>query len=345
MSRIVLVARLRRCSPVAAGYWGVVRSAGPGRRPERRGGHRRPPRTVPRGRILDRTARSWPTTRRMRTASSYRVYADAAVSPVVGYASRTLRRAGLERSYDAELTGLAERPGRGRPSQVPGRPVRPEGPDPVAVAATSSGRRSAAARERPRARWSCSTRGPARSSRSRRRRPTTHRRSPTRRPRRRPSTGLQRRPRPAAPAAGDAGPLRAGLGLQDRHRGGRPRLGCDHARRRRSSSSRPPRRPACWSTASGSATAITRRPARHALDLAGATEVSCNIWLRPDRARDRRREPRDVRGRGMGFGAADPVRPADRDLAGHQRRRAAAGRLRRRRRARERGLRPGRDAS
>jgi penicillin-binding protein A len=40
----------------------------------------------------------------------YRVYASPAISQVVGYASSRYGRAGLERTYDAELTGLAVDP-------------------------------------------------------------------------------------------------------------------------------------------------------------------------------------------------------------------------------------------
>ena len=64
--------------------------------------------------------------------------------------------------------------------------------------------------------------------------------------------------------------------------------------------------------------------------------------LRADRARDRRRGARRVR-RADGLRVAAPVRPADRGVAGDQRRRQAAGRLHRRRRAGERVVRPGRD--
>ena len=57
------------------------------------------------------------------------------------------------------------------------------------------------------------------------------------------------------------GPLRAGLGVQDRDRHRRPRAPGRSRRRRRTRSSPPPRRTASSSRGSGSATAITRRPA------------------------------------------------------------------------------------
>ena len=46
---------------------------------------------------------------------------------------RVYGRAGLERAYDAELSGLAGDPLSDALSQVRGRSVRPEGPDAVAV--------------------------------------------------------------------------------------------------------------------------------------------------------------------------------------------------------------------
>ena len=64
--------------------------------------------------------------------------------------------------------------------------------------------------------------------------------------------------------------------------------------------------------------------------------------LRADRAQDRRRQARRVR-QADGLRGAAAVRPPDRGLAGHQWRRVTAGRLQRRRRARQRGLWPGRD--
>ena len=66
-----------------------------------------PPGPCPAGRSSTGPARSWPTTRRTRTASGYRIYAGRTISQVVGYASSTYGRAGLERAYDAELSGLA----------------------------------------------------------------------------------------------------------------------------------------------------------------------------------------------------------------------------------------------
>jgi peptidoglycan glycosyltransferase len=93
----------------AAGYWGVVRAPDLVRSPN-------DPaviaaaRTVPRGRILDRDGRVLARNKKDANGEFYRVYASPAVSHVVGYASRRYGTAGLERSFDAELAGLAGDP-------------------------------------------------------------------------------------------------------------------------------------------------------------------------------------------------------------------------------------------
>jgi peptidoglycan glycosyltransferase len=46
------------------------------------------------------------TSKRDANGEPYRVYSSGAVAPVVGYASRIYGTAGLERAYDAELTGI-----------------------------------------------------------------------------------------------------------------------------------------------------------------------------------------------------------------------------------------------
>jgi hypothetical protein len=80
----------------------------------------------------------------------------------------------------------------------------------------------------------------------------------------------------AAPAARDPRPLRAGLGVQDRHGDRRPRVPRDH-----------PRRPTRSSPAEKNGLVVDGfriRDGHHpetgddGLDLIGATEVSCNIW-------------------------------------------------------------------
>jgi peptidoglycan glycosyltransferase len=67
-------------------------------------------RTVPRGRILDREGRTLARNERDANGEIYRVYRGPAISHVVGYASTRFGRAGLERAYDAELSGLAGDP-------------------------------------------------------------------------------------------------------------------------------------------------------------------------------------------------------------------------------------------
>jgi peptidoglycan glycosyltransferase len=64
-------------------------------------------RNAVRGRILDRDGRVLAGNRRDENGEPYRVYADPAVAPVVGYASRQFGSSGLERAYDAQLVGLS----------------------------------------------------------------------------------------------------------------------------------------------------------------------------------------------------------------------------------------------
>ncbi len=93
----------------AAGYWGVVRSTELARSPDD-AAVIAASRTVPRGRILDRDGTVLARNEADENGELFRVYISATVSQVVGYASRTYGRAGLERTYDAELTGLAGDP-------------------------------------------------------------------------------------------------------------------------------------------------------------------------------------------------------------------------------------------
>ncbi len=93
----------------AAGYWGVVRA------PELVRSPYDPAviaaaRTVPRGQILDRDGKVLARNKKDANGEYYRVYAGPAISQVVGYASRRYGTAGLERAFDAELAGLAGDP-------------------------------------------------------------------------------------------------------------------------------------------------------------------------------------------------------------------------------------------
>ncbi len=93
----------------AAGYWGVVEA------PTLAGSPNdaaviAASRTVTRGLIKDRNGKVLADNKKDANGESYRVYAGRQISQVVGYASTTYGRAGLERSFDAELTGLAGDP-------------------------------------------------------------------------------------------------------------------------------------------------------------------------------------------------------------------------------------------
>ncbi len=94
---------------LAAGYWGVVAAPGLVRSPGD-AAVIAASRTVPRGLIVDRSGKVLADNRLDRNGESYRVYPGRAASQVVGYASPIYGRAGLEQSYDAELTGLAGDP-------------------------------------------------------------------------------------------------------------------------------------------------------------------------------------------------------------------------------------------
>ncbi|OGO58162.1 MAG: hypothetical protein A2Z32_11175 [Chloroflexi bacterium RBG_16_69_14] len=93
----------------AAGYWGVVRAPELVRSPND-AAVIAASRTVPRGLIRDRTGRILANNKKDANGEYYRVYAGRAFSQVVGYASSIYGRAGLERAYDAELAGLAGDP-------------------------------------------------------------------------------------------------------------------------------------------------------------------------------------------------------------------------------------------
>ena len=93
----------------AAGYWGIVEAPGLVRSPND-AAVIAAARTVPRGVIKDRTGKVLADNKKDANGEFYRVYAGRATSQVVGYASSVYGRAGLERAYDAELSGLAGDP-------------------------------------------------------------------------------------------------------------------------------------------------------------------------------------------------------------------------------------------
>ncbi len=88
-----------------AGYWQVARSADLVGRPD-------DPlliaaaRNVVRGQIRDRDGHLLATSRKDANGEPYRVYPSKSVAPLIGYASRQYGTAGLERAYDAELSGI-----------------------------------------------------------------------------------------------------------------------------------------------------------------------------------------------------------------------------------------------
>ena len=93
----------------AAGYWGVVTAPELVRSPND-AAVIAAARTVPRGLILDRTGKALASNTSDANGEIHRVYAGRAISQVVGYASTIYGRAGLERAYDPELAGLAGDP-------------------------------------------------------------------------------------------------------------------------------------------------------------------------------------------------------------------------------------------
>ena len=63
-------------------------------------------RNAPRGRILDRNGSVLASNKKDKNGEPYRTYRDVSMTPVLGYASLIYGEAGLERAYDAQLTGL-----------------------------------------------------------------------------------------------------------------------------------------------------------------------------------------------------------------------------------------------
>ncbi|MEA2578705.1 MAG: penicillin-binding protein [Chloroflexota bacterium] len=93
----------------AGGYWAVIKA------PELVRSPYDPAviaaaRTVPRGIIRDRDGTTLARNETDPNGELYRVYRGPAISQVVGYASPRYGRAGLELAYDAELSGLAGDP-------------------------------------------------------------------------------------------------------------------------------------------------------------------------------------------------------------------------------------------
>lgn len=92
---------------LGAGYWQVIRSPDLSNAPDN-------PvviaaaRNVVRGQIVDRDGKVLASNKRnAATGEPYRVYADRAFSTVIGYATPNFGTAGLERSWNAQLTGVS----------------------------------------------------------------------------------------------------------------------------------------------------------------------------------------------------------------------------------------------
>jgi peptidoglycan glycosyltransferase len=92
---------------LGAGYWQVLRSPDLSRAPDNPAVIAAA-RNVVRGQILDRDGKVLArNARNDATGEPFRVYADRAFSTVIGYATPDFGRAGLERTFNAELTGLS----------------------------------------------------------------------------------------------------------------------------------------------------------------------------------------------------------------------------------------------
>ena len=91
---------------LGAGYWQVLRSPDLSRAPDNPAVIAAA-RNVVRGTIVDRDGKVLASNKRNSdTGEPYRVYADRAFSTVIGYASNEYATAGLERTWNAELTGV-----------------------------------------------------------------------------------------------------------------------------------------------------------------------------------------------------------------------------------------------
>jgi peptidoglycan glycosyltransferase len=89
-----------------AGYWQVFRSADLSSSPDD-AGVIAASRHVLRGVITDRDGKQLAWNVRDKNGEPFRTYASDALSGVIGYASRQWGRAGLERAWDAQLSGAA----------------------------------------------------------------------------------------------------------------------------------------------------------------------------------------------------------------------------------------------
>ena len=219
-------------------------------------------------------------------------------------------RPGLERTYDAQLTGLRHARARATSCCASSAtdPYDPSDLLPVARPATCSASAMRPARRPSAARSSPSSRRPD-AILALRQQPDV-RPEPARRPGRPggatwPTLREQPTDSPLLDRA-TQGLYVPGLGVQDRDRDRRPGSGAINGRDDLRGPAGRVRRRASWSMASASATAPRRSRPDHPLDFYEATEVSSNIWFA--HAGPRHRAPRrwSTGRRGFGFGAAHP---------------------------------------
>ncbi|MES2209066.1 MAG: penicillin-binding protein 2 [Chloroflexota bacterium] len=114
-----------------AGYWQVIRSADLSSSPDD-AAVIAASRRVARGDITDRDGVRLAWSVLDSNGEPYRKYSSRSISGVIGYASRAFGSAGLERSYDAQLTGVAA----ADPVQDLVRKFRTEPSDPQAIRTT-----------------------------------------------------------------------------------------------------------------------------------------------------------------------------------------------------------------
>jgi peptidoglycan glycosyltransferase len=118
---------------LGAGYWQVLRAGDLSSAPDD-AAVVAAARQIVRGAITDRTGAPLAWSERDANGEPYRVYASATLSGVIGYASRQWGTAGLERAYDAQISGVVS----ADPLRQLVRKFETEPSDPQAVQTTLS---------------------------------------------------------------------------------------------------------------------------------------------------------------------------------------------------------------
>ena len=322
----------------AAGYWGVVRGPELARAPSD-AAVIAASRTVPRGRILDRDGKVLAKNATDANGELYRVYANDAVSPVVGYASRRYGRAGLEKSYDAELAGLS--------SDTATDVLRKFMPDPYdpqdLTLSLSLDLQRAAVRALGSNKGAVVMLDPQTGEVLALASTPTYDASAVADPATAESTFAGLLDDPAQPLLPRATQGRYVPGSVFKIVTAVAGLGSGAVKPSTTYKQQPPAEKTGL-LVDGFRIKDGHHPetGSRALDLVGATEVSCNIWYALTGLKTGGANLVTYADR-MGFDGPHPLRPAHRRLAAQRRERPPAGRVRRRRRAGERRLRPGRD--